>query len=105
MNPDLYNPIYDCLLFSMTQIQRNDSKFLFIFVGDLNLHHRELLCSVSPANNHSHTAFVFASLLGCEQFVVGATHKSANRLDLVLINVPGIIEVNIFPLIGSLEQS
>ena len=104
-NPDLNNSIYDCLLSSMAQIQSIDSKSSFAFVGDLNTHHKELLCSVSPTNNHGHAALDFASLSGCEQLVAGATHKSGNRLDMLLTNVPGIIYVNIFPPVGSSDHS
>ena len=67
--PDLNNSIYDCLLSSMAQIQSIDSKSSFIFAGDLNAHHREWLCYVSPTNNHGHAAFDFASLSGCEQAI------------------------------------
>ena len=94
-----------CLLSKMAQIQSIDSKSSFIFVGDLNAHHMEWSCSVSPANNHGHAALDFASLSGCEQLVAAATYKSGNRLDLVLTNVPGIIDVNIFPPIGSSDHS
>ena len=53
---------------------------------------------------HGHAAYDFASLSGCEQLVAGATHKSGNRLDLVLTNVPGIIEVNVLPPVGSSDH-
>ena len=92
-NPDLGNIIYQSI----------GSKYYFIFVRDLNTHHREWLCSVSPTNNHGHEAFDLAS--GCEQLVAGATHKSENHLDLVLTNVPGIIEINIFLPVGSSDHS
>ena len=77
---------------------------LFNFAGDLNTHHREWLGSVSFISNLSHAALDFASLSGCEQLFTGATHKSGNRLDLVLTNVPGIIEVNVFPPVGSSDH-
>ena len=67
----------------MAQVQRFASKSSFILVGDLNAHHMEGLCSVSPTNNHSHAAYNFASLSGYEQLITGAT--------LILTNVPGFI--------------
>ena len=85
--------------------QSIDSKYSYIFVRDLNTYHREWLCSVSPTNNHGHATFDFASLSSCEQLVAGATHKSENHLDLVLTNVPGIIEINIFLPVGSSDHS
>ena len=48
----------------MAQVQSIDSKFSFIFVGDLNAHHRKWLCSVSPINDNGYTALDFASLAG-----------------------------------------
>ena len=71
------------LLSKMAQIQSIDSKSSFIFVGDLNAHLREWLCSISPTNKHGHAALDFSSLLDCKQLVTGATHKSGIRLDLV----------------------
>ena len=101
-NSDIF--IYDCLLSKMAHIQSTDRKSSFIFVGDLNAHHREWLCSVSPTNNHGHAAYDFTSLSGCGKLVAGTTHKSGNRLDLVLTNVPRIIEVNVFPPVVSSDH-
>ena len=61
-------------------------------------------CSVSPTI-HGHAVFDFTSLSGGEQLVANATHKAGNHLDMVLTNVSGTIEVNVFPLVGSSDHS
>ena len=40
-NPDLDDRIFDCLLASMAAVQAEDVRASFLFVGDLNGHHRE----------------------------------------------------------------
>ena len=40
-SPDLGDRIYDCLLTAMAAVQAADARALFLFVGDLNGHHRE----------------------------------------------------------------
>ena len=42
-NPDLGDRIFYCLLTSMTAVQAEDVRASFLFVGDLNGHHREWL--------------------------------------------------------------
>ena len=69
------------------------------------MHIIENVCSVSSTNNHGHATFNFALLSGCEQLVAGATHTSENRLNLILTNVPGIIEVSVIPLVGFSDHS
>ena len=50
-NLDLDDCIYDCLLTSMAAVQAEDVRASFLFVGDLNGHHREWLCS-TMANSY-----------------------------------------------------
>ena len=104
-NPDLDDSIYDCLLVSMAAIQSCDKKASFIFVGDLNAHHVDWLNSVSPTNSHGQAAWDFASASGCTQLVSQPTHTSGNRLDLVLTDAPGVVDVSVFPPIGSSDHS
>ena len=40
--------IYDCLLTAMATVQAADARASFLFVGDLNGHHQELLGSTIP---------------------------------------------------------
>ena len=69
-NPDLDDQIIDCLLASMTAMQAEEVGASFLFVGDLNGHHREWLGSTTT-NRHGVAAFDFATVSGCDQLVVG----------------------------------
>ena len=40
-NPDLDDPIFDCLLASMAAVQAEDTRASFLCVDDLNGDHRE----------------------------------------------------------------
>ena len=40
-NPDLDDQIFYCLLASMATVQAEDVRASFLFVGDLNGHHKE----------------------------------------------------------------
>ena len=66
--------IFDCLLASMAAVQAEDLSASFLFVGDLNGHHREWLGSTTT-NRYGVAAFDFANVAGCDQLVVGTdTH-------------------------------
>ena len=69
-NPDLDDQVIDCLLASMTAMQAEEVRASFLFVGDLNGHHREWLGSTTT-NRHGVAAFDFANISGCDQLVVG----------------------------------
>ena len=103
-NPDVDDSIYECLLNSYINIQEEDRKSCFVFVGDLNAHHRDWLNSVSPTDRHGIAALDFADISGCEQLVTGATHISGNRLDLLLTDVAGVVEVQTIAPIGSSDH-
>ena len=45
-NHDLDDRIFDCLLASIAAVQAEDVRASFLFVGDLNGHHREWLGSI-----------------------------------------------------------
>ena len=42
-NPNQDDPIYDCLLTSMADVQAEDVHASFLFMDDLNGHHQEWL--------------------------------------------------------------
>ena len=42
---------------------------------------------------------------GCRQLVDGPTHKAGNRLDLVLPDVPGVVDVRLVAPIGKSDHS
>ena len=103
-NPNSDDSIYDCLLNSYINIQEEDRKACFIFIGDFNAHHRDWLNSVSPTNQHGIAALNFSDTTGCEQLVTGATHTSGNRLDLLLTDVGGVVEVQTTAPVGSSDH-
>ena len=55
----------------------------FLFVGDLNGHHREWL-GCTTANRQGVAALDFATVSGCDKLVVGTTHA---RGDLRMTDV------------------
>ena len=64
----------------------------FLFVGDLNGHHRERLGSTT-INRHGVAALDFAAVSGCDQLVVGPTHARGGTLDLLMTDVPDLVRV------------
>ena len=57
--------------------------------------------SVSPTNRHRRDDLNFCSLSGCEQLVLCPTHIAGNRLDLVIANVPDIVDVVVGTPVGT----
>ena len=68
-----------------------DVRASFLFVGDLNGHRQEWLGS-KTTNRHGIEAFDFATVSGCDQLVVGATHARGGTLDL-MTDVPDLVRV------------
>ena len=73
-------------------MQSVDDKVVFIFVGEANVHHSEWLESVSPTDRHGRDALDVCNLSGCELLVRRPTHTAGNRLDLVMTDVPDIVD-------------
>ena len=86
-NNDLDDRIFDCLLASIAAVQTEVVRASFLFVGDLNGHHREWLGSTTT-NRHGVAAFDFATVSGCEQLVIGPTDARGGTLDLLMTDVP-----------------
>ena len=89
----------------MAMIQERDHKSVFLFVGDLNAHHREWLNSITPTDVHGRNALDFCNSSGCSQLVSVPTHTSGNCLDLLLTDVSGVVDVDVLPPIGSSDHS
>ena len=87
--PDLAGLIFYCLLASMAAMQAQDVHDSFLFVGDLNGHHREWLGS-TITNRYGVAVFDFATVSGCDQLVVGPTHARGGTLDLLMTDVPDL---------------
>ena len=103
-NPDLDDRIFDCLLASMAAVQAEDVRASFLFVGDLNGHHREWLGSTTT-NRHGVAAFDFATVSGCDQLVVGPTHARCGTHDLLMTDVPDLVRVAVVAPIGNSDHS
>ena len=103
-NPDLDDSIYDCLFNRIAAVQESDRRASFVFVGDLNAHHRDWLNSVSQTNPHGIAALDFSTVSGCEQLIQGATHRSGNCLDLLLTDSPGVVTARIGSPIGTSDH-
>ena len=71
-------------------VQAEDVHASFLFVGDLNCHHQEWLCSATT-NRHGVAAIDFTTVSGCDQLVVGPTHARVGTLDLLITDVPDFI--------------
>ena len=83
--------LYNCLLDSMAQVESVDDKA--VFVGDVNAHLSEWLESVCPTDWHGRDALDFCNLSGCEQLVRCPTRIAGNRFDLVVMDVPDIVDM------------
>ena len=88
-NPYLDDQIFDCLESSMAAVLVEDVRVSFLFVGDLNIHHREWLGSTTT-NCHGVAAFDFTTVSGRYQLVVGPTHEVGRTLDLLMTDVPDL---------------
>ena len=77
----------------MAWAQSVDDKAVFVFVGDANAHHSEWLESVSPTDQYGHDALDFCNLSGCELLVRCPTHITGDRLYLVMMDAPDIVNV------------
>ena len=70
----------------------------------LNGHHQEWLGSATT-NSHGVAAFDFATVSGCDQLVVGPTHARGGILDLLLTDIPDLIQVAVVAPIGNSDHS
>ena len=100
-NPGHYGSLYDCLIDFMALVQSVDNS---VFVGDANAHHSEWLESVSPTDRHGRDALNFCNLSPCEQLVSGPTHIAGNRLDLVMTDVPDMVDVVVGTPLGTSDH-
>ena len=76
----------------MSDIQELDRKSSFIFVGILNAHHQEWLKFTILTDRCSLAAFDFENLSGFTQLIKEQTYKLDSYLDLLLSDVPGVVD-------------
>ena len=103
-SPDLDNPIFDCLLKLMSDVQAEDVHASLLFVGDLNGNHQEWLGSTTT-NRHGGAAFDFATVSGYDQLVVGPTHAGSGTLDLLMTDVLDLIRIAVLATIRNSDHS
>ena len=105
-NPNKDDRIYDNVLTSMAAMPPEHMRASFLFVGDLNGHHREWLVSTTT-NRHGVAAFDFATVSGCDQLVVVPTRAKGGILDLLMADVPDLVRhaVVVTPLGNSYHSS
>ena len=103
-NPDLDDRIFDFLLASMAEVQAEDVRASFLFVGDLNGHHQEWFFSTTT-NRHVVAAFDFATVSGCDQLIVGPTHARGGTLVLLMTDVPDLVRAAVVAPIGKSDHS
>ena len=89
----------------MANIQQNDIRSSFLFLGDFNEHHREWLNSISPTGRHGLSAYDLSSVSGCDQLVSEPTHVSGNCLDLIFTDVPGVVTIHVGSPVGTSDHS
>ena len=63
------------------------------------------LKSVSPTDRHGIATFDFANFSGCTQIIKEPTHKLGNCLDLLLIDVPGVVDSVVDSPLGNSDHS
>ena len=100
---DIDDRIFHCLQASMAVVQAEDARASFLFVGELNGHHQEWLSSTTT-NRHGVASFDFATVSGCDQFVVGPTHARGGTLDLLINDVPDLLRVAVVAQIGNSDN-
>ena len=96
-------------LTSMTAVQAEDVHTSFLFVGDLNGHHKEWLGSTTE-NHHGVSAFDFTTVSGCDQLVVGPTHARGGTRAWVfhrplMTDIPDLVWVSVVAPIGNSDHS
>ena len=88
----------------MADVQAEDVRASFLFVCDLNGHHREWLGSTT-SNRHGVAAFDFANVSGCDHLVICPTHARGGTLGLLMTDVPDIVRVSVVAPIGNSDHS
>ena len=59
----------------------------------------------TTTNYHGVAAFDFATVSGCHQLVVGPTHVRGGTLDLLMTDVPDLVQVSVVAPIGNSDHS
>ena len=83
-------------------MQAEDVRASFLFVGDLNGHHREWLGSATKTTIELQPLINYATASGCDHLVVGPTRAPGGTLDLLMTDVPDLLQVAVVaPIVNS----
>ena len=74
-----------------------------LFMGEFNFHHSDWLGSHST-DAHGRAAYDFVNLTNCSQLVRGPTHVAGGTLDLVMSDVPELVDVVVGSSIGASDH-
>ena len=88
----------------MAAVQAADVSASFLFVGDLNGHRQEWFGSTTM-NRHGVAALDFATVSGCDQLMIGLTHACGGTVDLLMTDVPDLVQVTVVAPLGSSNHS
>ena len=99
-NHDQDDRIFESLLTSTAAMQAENARASFLFVGHLNEDHYEWLGSTTP-NQHGIVAIDFATVSGWDQLVVGSTQARGGTFDLLMTDVPNLVQVVVVAHIGN----
>ena len=61
--------------------------------------------SSNTTNRHGVLAFDFATVSGCDQLIVGATHARGGALDLMMTDVSVLVRVAVVSLISNSDHA
>ena len=103
-NPDLDGRIFYCLLASMAAMQDEDICDSNTFLGALNDHHQEWLGSTTT-NYHAVAASDFTTVSCCDQLDADPSHARGGTLDLLMTDVPDLVQVAVVAPIGNSDRS
>ena len=103
-NKDPNVRIFDCLLTLMVTELAGDARASFLFVGDLIGHHQDWLGTMTT-NRHGVAAFQFKTVSSCDQLVVRPIHARGETLDLLMTDVPDLVQVGAVAPIGNSDHS
>ena len=92
------------LLTLLLGLQPVDDKTVSVFVNGANAHQSEWLELVSANERNGRDAVDFCNLSGCEQLVHCPTHSPGNRLDLVMTDVPDIVDMVVSTQLGTSDH-
>ena len=78
----------------------------FLFMGDLNGHQQEWLCSTTTNRIiNGVVALDCATVSGCDQLMIGPTHACRGALNLLTTDVPDQVQVTVVAPLGNADYS